>query len=1206
MPISLSDLSEYYDSGFENCFSFLNKTQNHVSACLLKDEVLAVRFFSTLSFEEAALLKEELSVLLSNHKIETLILAFDHRFVLNFTDSPSIIQHLISPFESLSIVIINPGALKLTLFELRKTQIFFSPNLEEAIQYTLLPAKERDLLIEEQKKLLLSLYKQASELWDDGDVKPSHFEGNALLTQLVDYLDIPLWAVDKDFKLVFFNSRYKNRFEQISQVSPIIGEANYLNLPEDFRNFIAGLYRASFEGEHVNKKITFPVYGVVYHLLFTAIPIRDKNNQVKYSLIHARDISALVDAENYAKENQQQWLDLVGNLEEGLFSTDSNLVLKSANSAFLNIRKNFTGREIKIGDSILFNLPENRKHEIEGYYRKALSGHQINYIKEIKTEEGIKIFKVRLRPQFNTLGSVSGIAGILQENTEEYLKNKLLKEEEYQFKFILENSSDVLVLVDENDRVQYASPSITKIYGYLNQEVIQKNSYAFIHPLDYEQFRNQVAISLRNLEPNGVYTVRILHKNGKAIWSDLVTHRLFDDQGRCVRGIYNIRDVSERVLHEGNLKKSQKLLESISRNIKEGLYRSTPRNGLIYVNDAFRDMFGYQDEPIALINSNSLYENPEERERLLKIVMHQGFFQNEEVVFKRLDNSTFTAQISSFKTEEENGEVYFDGVIRDITAQKQTEVVILEAKEAAERANKLKAEFLASVSHEVRTPLNGVIGMTSLLKHTELTEEQRDYVDTIKKSSDHLLSIINDILDFSKIESGYLLTENHPFELSVVLEETLDLFAAKSYEKNIELIMDINENVHEYFVGDATRLRQILVNLIGNALKFTERGEIITKVSLAPDNPYKNKDQRIKLLFSVSDTGIGIKKDDLEKLFKPFSQVDSSNTRRYGGTGLGLVISEKLVVAMGGEIDVKSEYGFGSTFTFTIELEDHQQMSKREIDYSKLNGLTALVVDDNQTNLKIVERILSQKGMHVISTTDPVKGLNTLSEGGIKIDLAIVDMQMPEMDGLTFGEQIRKTTSFKHLPIILFSSIGDFNSLSRNNQHIFNGVLTKPAKSGVILSKVMQVLYKETPLKHSLQEAQQLTEAFAIQYPSRILIAEDNLINQKLIIKLLEKMGYQPDVVANGLEVLESVNIKPYDLIFMDVQMPEMDGLEATRHLNKKRMLHKPNIVAMTANALSGDRENCLDAGMQDYVSKPVKIDEIQKMIIRWGRQADA
>ncbi len=793
------------------------------------------------------------------------------------------------------------------------------------------------------------------------------------------------------------------------------------------------------------------------------------------------------------------------------------------------------------------------------------------------------------------LANFSKIGSKTTENT----LSKVVEDENL-YKFLLDHTSDVIVMVDEFDIIQYTSPSIQTVYGYHPKDVQHKNAFAFIHPFDYEAFRIALSSSSNTNQTTSLHTVRVLNRTGQAVWSDLNLHRIVDAQGQYLKGIFCLRDVSNRVAKEESFRINEKLLETISKNVREGLFRVNPQMELLFINDAFKELLGYMHEPLHLIGKASLFQSESERDRLLKLVLHQGYIQNEEVEMRRKDGTIFTVQMSAIKTENETGKLFIDGVIRDISAQKQAERIMLEAKEAAERANKLKAEFLASVSHEIRTPLNGVIGMTSLLKHTALSEEQKDYVDTIKKSGDHLLSIINDILDFSKIESGYLLTESYPFELSVIMEETLDLFAAKAYEKNIELIIDVAENVNEYYLGDATRIRQILVNLIGNALKFTEHGEIITKVSLA-ENQSGNSGEKVKLKFSVSDSGIGIKEQDIDRLFKPFSQVDSSNTRKFGGTGLGLVISEKLVKAMGGEIYVESQYGFGTTFHFTLLLEDHQQTSKKEIDFGKLNGLTAMVVDDNLTNLKIVDRVLSQKGMHVITTPDPHLGLNTLNNSGLKIDILIIDMQMPEIDGLEFGTMIRKQKHTSSIPMILFSSIGDFHALDKQTQLVFNGILTKPAKPSVILSKIMQVLYKETPLKQSLSETRQLSEDFANQYPSRILIAEDNLINQKLIVKILEKMGYHADVVANGLEVLESVTLKPYDLIFMDVQMPEMDGLEATRHLSRKRMIHKPNVVAMTANALAGDRENCLAAGMQDYISKPVKIEEIQKMIIKWG-----
>lgn len=1200
MPKSPFELTDFAKTGLNLLTTFQDSNDNKVEV-LEKEDMLILAYAATLTSDELMELGELISAFKKLKTYTAILIYFDRHFSPTISDSFLLLAQWIRPWGNQLIHILNPGALKMIIADAKLDFVYFPQNLAEALRFNSLDIQEKYLSLESQNKELLKLHNRTTLMWENSLIVGEEIRIPILTKPIVDYLDLPLWVINRDYQLVYHNSRFKKLYEAICKVSPELEAVTYLNLPDDFKQFIFQVYQVALEGSSVSKSYSIKIEGLQRHLYFTAKPLKDKNGKTQQVLIYARDNSNLVAAEQSAKDNQQLLIGLIGSLDEGIYSTDENLILKTANAAFYKIRKLFTGQDLAIGESILSNLPEERKTEIAGYYKKALSGQRVNYIKEIQTDNGIFIYKVRLRPHVNNEGIVTGIAGILQENTEEYLKDKLLKEEENRIKFLLENSTDVLVMVDEHDRIQYASPSIAQLYGYTTQEVYRKNSYAFIHPIDYEYFRKEVAKSIQNLQSNSLYTIRILHKSGKAVWSDLVIHRLYNDDGKLVRAIFNLREVSNRVEQEDNIRKNKKLLESISKNIQEGLYRSTPRNGLIYVNDAFREMFGYWNESLESIQSNQLYASTEDRERLLQLVMHQGFFQNEEVVFKRKDNTTFIAQISSIKTEEDNGEVFFDGVIRDITKQKQAEAILHQAKEAAEKANKLKAEFLASVSHEIRTPLNGVIGMTSLLKHSNLTEEQKDYVDTIKKSGDHLLSIINDILDFSKIESGYLLTENHPFELSVVLEETLDLFAAKAYEKSIELIIDVDDEVNEYFTGDSTRIRQVLVNLIGNAIKFTEKGEIIIKVSL--DKQFKkDKEHQVKLAFRVSDTGIGIKEEDLNKLFKPFSQVDSSNTRKFGGTGLGLVISEKLVIAMGGEIKVESQYGYGTTFHFTILLEDHQQMSKREIDYSKLNGLSALVIDDNQTNLKIIERILSQKGMHIITTTNPVKGLDTLLQGGLKIDLLIIDMQMPEMDGLTLGRSIRRINEFEKIPMILFSSIGDFDTLNKDSQHVFNGVLTKPAKPSAILSKVMQVLYKETPIKHHIQESQLLNEAFAQRYPSRILIAEDNLINQKLIVKILEKMGYQPDVVANGLEVLEAVSMKKYDLIFMDVQMPEMDGLEATRHLVTKRMMNRPHVVAMTANALTGDRENCLAAGMHDYISKPVKIEEIQKMIIQWGR----
>lgn len=1103
------------------------------------------------------------------------------------------------PIQKFSLQIINAGALKFAAIEAGNNLIYYPNQLEDAFHFSTLPPHRKTLLLDRQKQHLLLLYRQTTEYLESSEKVSSVSEEELYIKPLVDYLNIPVWTVNEAFQLTYYNARFKLLYEQISKLSPISGETTYQNLPPEFQLFIKGLYASAFKGEKVNRQIILKIKGSPRSLLFNASPIKNQEGKIIFVIIHARDMTDLLltDLSQSGLLNLDQ--PLVDELHEGVFLTDNQLNLISANASFYNWFQTLFGTTITVGDNLIEKLPETSQFKNQGFSKKTLKRLATTSLESILLNGINRTVKLSISPRSHKNGKSLGYSGMLQEITSANHSFQL-DETNQLHKEILNQTSEVLVKVNELDRILYASPSIQKIYGYLPSEVLHKNAYAFVHPFDYETFRINISKSEKDREWSGTFTVRILHKNGIAVWTDLIIDRVFDETGKFLYAIFSLRDVSKRVLKEEQFNLNEKLLETISKNVRECLFRSNQQGELYYANDAFRELLGYQFEPIHQIKTSNLFASDIESIRLLNLVLHQGYFQNEEVVLKRKDDSILTAHLSAIKTEDQQGIVFIDGVFRDITAQKEAEIIILEAKEAAEKANKLKAEFLASVSHEIRTPLNGVIGMTSLLKHTDLSEEQKDYVDTIKKSGDHLLSIINDILDFSKIESGYLLTENYPFELSVILEETLDLFAAKAYEKNIELIIDVADNVNEYYVGDATRLRQILVNLIGNGLKFTEKGEIITKVTLAEDQ-LKGLDDKVKLKFSVSDTGIGIKEEDIAKLFKPFSQVDSSNTRKFGGTGLGLVISEKLIKAMGGTIEVESQYGFGSTFHFTLMLEDHQQTNKKEINYDKLKGLTVLVVDDNLTNLKIIDRILSQKGMHVITSIDPELGLDTLLNSGLKIDLLIVDMQMPNIDGLDFGKQVRSIQGFASIPMILFSSLGDFNALDKQTQSVFNGILTKPAKPSVILSKVMQVLYQETPLMHSITETKQLSEEFGQKYPCNILIAEDNLINHKLIVKILEKMGYQADVVANGIEVLESVSLKRYDLIFMDVQMPEMDGLEATRHLARKRMVHKPNIVAMTANALAGDRENCLAAGMQDYISKPVKIEEIQKMIIQWG-----
>ena len=668
-------------------------------------------------------------------------------------------------------------------------------------------------------------------------------------------------------------------------------------------------------------------------------------------------------------------------------------------------------------------------------------------------------------------------------------------------------------------------------------------------------------------------------------------------------------EVEERVCTQETLSAERQILRALIDNVPDHMYVKDTECRFLLANVSVAQQMGAKS-PEELIGKTDFDYYPHD--------LAATFYEDEQRVIRtgkaEIDREETgldpQGNVSCVRTtqvplRDKNGQVTgLVGIGHDITELKKIQAEMQRAREVAEAASRAKSEFLANMSHEIRTPLNGIMGMTDLALETELNREQREYLETVKISADSLLTVINDILDFSKIEAGKLDLEFVDFDVRDTLESAMKTLAVRADEKGLELLCEVTPEVPEVARGDITRLRQVLLNLVGNAIKFTNEGEIAVKVRQGARDG-----SELVLHFTVSDTGIGIREDKQEMIFDPFTQADSSTTRKYGGTGLGLTISSRLVRMMGGQMWVESEVGRGSHFHFTVRLQiaDHKEVKVGSpAPPEVLRGVRVLVVDDNQTNRRILEGMLRRWEMIPVlaeSGKQALAELTSAGSAGRAFGLIVADMHMPGMDGFELVEHIREKPELCTATIMMLTSAGHRGDAERCQKLGVSAYLLKPIRQSELreaIAKVLGVREQEgmIPLvtRYSLGDARDRSETL------RILIAEDNLVNQRLVVRLLEKRGHRVVVAGNGKEALAALEKETFDLILMDVQMPEMDGFETTaaiRRNEKSSGLHQI-IVALTAHAMKGDHEKCLAAGMDGYLSKPIRVQELDEVLAQY------
>jgi PAS domain S-box-containing protein len=804
------------------------------------------------------------------------------------------------------------------------------------------------------------------------------------------------------------------------------------------------------------------------------------------------------------------------------------------------------------------------------------------------------VFHVTVSPLRDQFGRLVGAVHVAHDITQERKATEALQERERLYRALVENASDIIYQTDASGVFKMVNPVGLRITGYSENEVIGKHYLDVVHPNYRQEIAEFYKTQLLQRIPGTYYEYPIVTKNGEILWFGQSTQLVMD--GDTIVGFQSIaRDITQRREAEEKLRSANEMLEKLLATAATAIFTVDPEGNITGVNEEFCRLTGFEQHEVVGKHCSIFSPPPCGPDDILSESDRKNSVFKRECALKAKDGRKLTVLMNATLMKDDNGKTV--GAIESFVDVTE----LIEARYAAEQSSRAKSDFLARMSHEIRTPMNAIIGMTELALGTHLTPEQRDYLTLVESAADSLLKVINDVLDFSKIEVGKLELFPEDFDLDDCVWDTLRVLGPEANRKGLELAYYVHSDVPRSLVGDAGRLRQILTNLVSNSIKFTRQGQI--EVQVETDS---RTDREVVLYFRVADTGIGIPLNKQATIFEAFEQVDGSITRASGGTGLGLAIARQLVEMMGGRIWLASRINQGTTFHFTVTCglqreTTEQQLLRPEID---LAGIRALVVDDNDINRRMLRDVLNNWGVATVevdSARAAIDAIEAANRDKKPFSLALIDYMMPEMDGIQLIERINQDHSLTMEKILLLTS-GAGPVASRRAAHLgVSAFLLKPIKQSQLLSAMTAALRKESLVPPDAA-ASGVGPSVEPGRGLRVLLAEDNVINQRLVVRLLEKAGHSVIVTPNGRKALEALESGRFDLIIMDIQMPEMSGFEATRLIREKEKHtgeHIP-IVALTAHAMKGDREKCLEAGMDAYLTKPVRREDLFETVSRF------